>query len=119
MKWLWSFASLLALAATAMSQEAIPAPSGAPGAIEYPDNPDTCLFPSNSSQGAPSGFLNGTHQFDRFIGFMSNPLQNIDPRAVTEIWPMFMSDWVSTIPALPSGDIQLYGAGLYVALSDR
>src|SRR5262245_25377845 len=105
MKWFLSFSALLALAATAMSQEAIPAPSAAPGAIEYPDNPDACLFPSNYAQRARGGFLNGTHDFDRFIGFMSNPLQNIDPRAVTEIWPMFMSDWVSTIPALPSGDI--------------
>ena len=121
MKWLWSFAALLVLTASGMSQEVLPAPripAGDPQPL--PDSPDSCVFPSTDCcQGAAGGFLSGTHQFDRFIGFMSNPIQNIDPRAVTELWPMFMSNWVSTIPALPSGDIQLYGAGLYVALSDR
>jgi hypothetical protein len=120
MKWLWSFSSLFALAASGMSQEAIPAPKNVPANPQsLLDNADDCVFPSTCCQGAQGGFLNGTHEFDRFIGFMSNPLQNIDPRALTEIWPMFMSNWVSTIPALPGGDIQLYGAGLYVALSDR
>ena len=118
MKWLWSFAALLALAATAMSQEVVPPPVAGTG-YARPDNSDTCVFPSTCCQGRPGGFLNGTHDFDRFIGFMSNPLQNIDPRAVTEIFPIFMSEWFSTIPALPSGNMQLYGPGLYLALSER
>lgn len=63
--------------------------------------------------------LEGNHDFDNFIGFMSNPLQNIDPRAMTALWPMFGSTWFSTVPALPEGDAQIYGPGLYVALSDR
>lgn len=63
--------------------------------------------------------LAGNHRFDRFIGFMSNPVQNIDPRAMTAIWPIYGYSSVSTTPALPSADIQVYGAGLTVALSDK
>jgi hypothetical protein len=68
-----------------------------------------------------NGFLSGNHDFDRFIGFLGNPLQSIDPRAVTEIWPMFGSAWASgNSPRLSAAaDMQVYGAGLYVALSDR
>src|SRR5262249_1651528 len=44
---------------------------------------------------------------------------NIDPRAVTELWPIFETTRVSAFPPLPSGNIQLYAAGLNVALSDR
>jgi hypothetical protein len=36
-----------------------------------------------------------------------------------EIYPIFLSSWVSSVPAVPDGDIQLYGAALTVALSDR
>src|SRR5262249_12558616 len=64
--------------------------------------------------------LAGTHDFDNFIGFMSNPLFNIDPRAVTELYPLTGATWVSPIPALPSGNIWIPPiAGLTVALSDR
>jgi hypothetical protein len=66
------------------------------------------------------GFLTDTHDFDRFIGFTSNALQSIDPRAVTEIWPVFGSAWVSgNGPLLAQANGQIYGAGLYLALSDR
>src|SRR5262249_10321620 len=57
--------------------------------------------------------------FSNFIGFLSDPLQNIDPRAVTELYPVFGSAWTSAIGPLPSGDFQIYGVGLTVALSDR
>lgn len=67
-----------------------------------------------------SGFLRGTHDFDRFIGFIGNPVQNIDPRAVTEIYPIFGSSWASgNGPLLAEANAQVYGAGLTVALSDR
>jgi hypothetical protein len=71
-------------------------------------------------EGGSSGSrLAGNHAFPSFIGFMSNPLQNIDPRAVTEIYPIFSSAWTSEAGPVPSSDFQLYGAGLTVALSDR
>jgi hypothetical protein len=65
------------------------------------------------------GRLAGNHAFPSFIGFISNPLQNIDPRAVTEIYPIFGSAWTSEAGPVPSSDFQLYGAGLTIALSDR
>lgn len=69
---------------------------------------------------AVSGPLAGNRSFPNFIGFMSNPIQSIDPRAVTEIYPIFGAGWVSGSKAiLPSGDVQLYGAGISVALTDR
>jgi hypothetical protein len=68
---------------------------------------------------AAGGLLTGDRGFPNFIGFISNPQQNIDPRALTEIWPVFGSSWVSTSIFLPSGDLQVYGAGLYLALSER
>jgi hypothetical protein len=69
---------------------------------------------------APAGGrLAGNHAFPSFIGFISNPLQNIDPRAVTEIYPIFGSAWTSEAGPVPRSDFQLYGAGLTIALSDR
>ena len=50
---------------------------------------------------------------------MSNPLQNIDPRALTELYPIFGSAWVATVPPVPRGDFQVYRAGLTIALSER
>lgn len=39
---------------------------------------------------------------------------------MTELWPIFGSSWLSANKSvLPSGDLQVYGAGLNVALSDR
>jgi hypothetical protein len=83
------------------------------------ENPGASAFSCATCGSKQNGLLNGTHKFDNFIGFMSNPIQNIDPRAVTEVWPMFGSTWFSGVPALPGGDAQIYGAGLYLALSDR
>src|SRR5262245_18106502 len=61
----------------------------------------------------------GNENFSNFIGFLSNPLQNIDPRAVTEIYPIFGSAWTSEAGPVPSADFQVYAPGLTVALSDR
>jgi hypothetical protein len=70
--------------------------------------------------GSSRGFLDGNHDFDRFIGFMSNLDFNIDPRAVTELWPAFGSTWTTSVPALPDANIWFPGgAGINVALSER
>ena len=69
--------------------------------------------------GLDNGFLTGNHNFPNFINFISNPIQNIDPRAVTALYPIFESARASSVPALPNGDVQLYGAAATVALSDR
>ncbi len=66
-----------------------------------------------------NGFLTGNHNFRNFIGYMSNPLFAIDPRSQTEMYPLFMSTSVKSFPALPTGSIQLYGAGMNVAVTER
>jgi hypothetical protein len=124
MKGLCTFTSLMLLVSTAVAQEpgratissmaplevSAPIP-GASGAVPAP-----CLEEEACCRKC---LLAGTHDFDCFIGFMSNPIQNIDPRAMTAIWPVFGSTWFSTHPALPGGNLQLYGAGLTVALGER
>ena len=73
-----------------------------------------------STPGPGPGRMAGNHNFDNFIGFMSNPVFNIDPRAVTELWPIWGNTWFSTSGALPGGEISLIpSAGMYVALSEK
>jgi hypothetical protein len=50
---------------------------------------------------------------------MSNPIQNIDPRAVTAIYPIFGASWVTSAALFPDGSFQLYGPGITLALSER
>jgi hypothetical protein len=57
--------------------------------------------------------------FPNFIGPVSNPTQAIDPRALTQIFPIFGTTSVSAFPPLAQGDVQIYGAGFSVALTDR
>jgi hypothetical protein len=50
---------------------------------------------------------------------MGNPLFNIDPRAVTAAYPLFIGSWVQNAPPIPNADVQAYGPAMTVALSDR
>jgi hypothetical protein len=63
--------------------------------------------------------LSGNHNSSNFINWVSNPLYNIDPRAVTAIYPLFGSQWVSNTPPIPDADVQVYGPATTVALSER
>ncbi|HEX3315532.1 MAG TPA: hypothetical protein VHR72_11605 [Gemmataceae bacterium] len=67
----------------------------------------------------PRGLFAPNRSFPNFIGFMSNPLQNVDPRSLNQVWPLFMSNWPNPSSLLPSGDIQVYGAGMNIAITDR
>jgi hypothetical protein len=97
-----------------------PEPPPAATIAGSPIDPATATAPIDFAAAAPeSTFLTGNRMFPDFIGFMSNPILNVDPRAMTSIWPMFGTMEFRGIPALPSGDQQVYGAGLYVALNDR
>jgi hypothetical protein len=113
-----------ALPPVAAAQPALPpapviTPAGADMSYSVPDGSSPNYFRDHGSSNNNGGFLAGNHNFDRFIGYMSNPIMAVDPRAVTELYPLFISDWTSSFPRLPTADIQLYGAGLTVALSDR
>ncbi len=103
------------------------APTRAPLAVSFEDKAMRwlgCLFvlvltsASALAQESQSRFPSNRN-FPNFIGFMSNPVQSLDPRALTQIVPMFSSAWVSSYPALPEGDFQIYGPAVNVALSDR
>jgi hypothetical protein len=107
---------LTSRAAALEPQPAVPASTNTevlPGGIA--NAPQVTMF----EDGSVGDRLAGNHAFPNFIGFISNPLQNIDPRAVTEIYPIFGSAWTKEAGPVPASDFQLYGAGLTIALSDR
>src|SRR5262245_45793983 len=104
MKWTSSLLVLVSAAFVAEAQD--PAPASA-------------RVPVFLSQSARTGVETGDRRFPNFIGFISNPVQSIDPRSLNEIWPVFASTWVGPAAPLPAGNFQLYGAGLNVALTDR
>jgi len=92
-----------------------------PGTTDKPiwDSLDPTLATDAWPEQDQGGFLTGNHNFRNFINFISNPLQSIDPRAVTAIYPIYGSTWVTTSAPIPDGNIQLLGPALTVALSDR
>jgi hypothetical protein len=114
----WSFLILLLVISPATAQEPQPAvvPPNKPAA---PGDMASAPAVTVPAEGSASGRLAGTHAFPGFIGWMSNPLQNIDPRALTEIYPIFASAWTKEAGPVPAADFQLYGAGLTIALSER
>jgi hypothetical protein len=114
-KGFWSLPILLLLGSQAWAQQQ-PSPIIPQPIVDADFTAPACEAFQNGSSG---GRLSGTHDFPNFIGFMSNPLQNIDPRALTEIYPIFGSVWTHEAGPVPAADFQLYGAGLTVALSDR
>src|SRR5262249_27071255 len=123
------FATLLFAGSVAYSQERVgvpvlpaPQPNPPPPAVDI-----STSIPADAGggfrffdRGRPNDFLVGTRDFPNFIGFLSNPIESIDPRAVTEIYPVFGSAWANGNGPLQSrAELQLYGAGITVALSDR
>jgi hypothetical protein len=129
MKRISAIVLIVACARVAAAQEIAPVPTPVPTPVATPYAPlakpaESPLgvysgTPTNFSAAETSTFLTGDHQFDNFIGFMSNPILNVDPRSITAIWPVFASVGFETLPALPNGDQQVYGAGINVALNDR
>jgi hypothetical protein len=121
MRWQWSLLSLTLFGASALAQESpqkTTGPTGAPAIADSTLNQTTPpLFPAEGAQ--ESGGLRGNHNFDNFIGWMSNPEQNIDPRAITDIVPIFASTWFGASRALTSGNAQVYGPAVDIALSER
>jgi hypothetical protein len=127
MKWHYVVVALFLLGPTAAAQglpqetppppTAVPFPAASPDAL--PDDSAPGLFSEPQADGRAGSPLEGNRNFPNFIGYMSNPLFAIDPRALTVMYPIFEATWTKAFPALPGGNIQLYGAGLNAALSDR
>jgi hypothetical protein len=121
MKWQSSLLLLSLLVCPATAQETSPA-NVLPPALAIADaaQPPACGEAQFSCPGSTQpNRLSGNHDFRNFIGWMSNPLQNIDPRAMTAIYPLFMNQWTSAAPPVPNADFQVYGPAITVALSDR
>jgi hypothetical protein len=112
-----------------MTAEAPPISGAAPSTLDLsaPSRFRIAAWPDTST-----GFLVGNRDFQNFIGFISNPVQSIDPRSTTEIVAMFGGAWASpndaTLPNgktvdrgfLPSGNMQVYGGGpMAIAITDR
>jgi hypothetical protein len=122
MKWQWSLVMTAVVVPGASAQGPPPASPGPAVPVFAPDEapcPSDAVFPADGPAGPQGGPLTGNHNFPNFINWISNPLQNIDPRAVTAIYPIFGSAWVSSPAPLPDGDFQLYGPAITVALSER
>ncbi len=124
MKLRWSAVLLVLLGSRAFGQlpPALPATTSdsAAAATQLATAPNAFApDPQETAPATPAGPLTGNHNFPGFIGFMSNPLQSIDPRAVTAIYPMFGSAWISSAAPLPDGDFQIYGPAITIALSER
>lgn len=123
MKWQWSAVGLLVLGSTGVAQvpiQGIPDPANTSlTGTTFMENANPTLFCSACQDDGKGGLLTGNHNFPNFINFISNPLQSIDPRAVTAVYPIFGSAWVSNTPPIPDGNFQLLGPAFTVALSDR
>jgi hypothetical protein len=92
MKRQWILLLSVLLAGPALAQESHP-PVSTPPVPTFPiTDTATCpgeFFPSPTDTRGDR--LSGNHNFPNFINWLSNPLQNIDPRAVTAIYPIFGS----------------------------
>jgi hypothetical protein len=110
----------IVLASAALAQELPPATTPPPAPAATAAEASACpSVPLSFPAGTRGDRLSGNHDFPNFINWISNPLENIDPRAVTAIYPVFLSPWTSAAPPVPQGDFQVYGAAITVALSDR
>jgi hypothetical protein len=120
MKWQWSLLLSAFVAFPVIAQQPQPAVTMAPTPTFTADDTAACPLGLFSAQGSAGGDrFSGNHNFVNFTNWLSNPLQNIDPRAVTAIYPLFGSEWISSSPPIPNADAQVYGPAITVALSDR
>lgn len=122
MKWQTSCSLLLVVvAAPAMAQETIKKPidskESAPAYQEIFQPAPNVNFQSDS--GDIRDPLAGDRDFQNFIGFVSNPTLSLDPRALTQIWPVFGDANFTGRRRFEGGTAHSYGAGLSVALSER
>ncbi len=129
MKWQLSLILLTVLATTASAQEPIqktirPATSlpfaatvSADDAV--PADSDPVSFADAHSGEPQRSFLTSDRAFPGFIGWISNPTFNIDPRSLTQMTPLYLGTWTDQFKILPEGNFQLPGAGVSLGLTER
>jgi hypothetical protein len=64
-------------------------------------------------------FLESDHGFPGFIGWMSNPEYNIDPRSLSQIMPLYLGAWTDKFKVLPASNWQVMGPPVSLALTER
>src|SRR5271170_3138919 len=74
--------------ATAPSAVSAPATTNPVNPIDQQFNNAPALNLTTGAAGASSR-LKGDTEFPNFIGFVSNPTLALDPRALTQLWPVF------------------------------
>jgi hypothetical protein len=121
MRWLGSSLLIIFLVGPGSAQESVPAPiaTGIPvqSAGAGPGAPVVLESGGDENQG---GFLKGDKGFRNFIGFMSNPTLTVDPRSLTQLFPIYSHTWMSAIrPLAAGGDVNVTGPGLNIALTER
>lgn len=119
MKWELSLVILTLLSSSISAQEPLAGPPVQTNPAVVHDEVSRGPEVDFAVDGPEESRLAGNRNFSHFIGFVSDPLQSIDPRAVTELYPIFGNASVTTAAPIPNGSFQVYGAGLTVALSDR
>lgn len=90
----------------------------APATESVAAEPATCLFDRMDLSSFAALFPPSDRCFPRFISPISNPCLSKDPRALSQIYPMFLSNWIPSSHPVEGGSFQVYGAGLTVALSE-
>jgi hypothetical protein len=132
MKWLHVWLLTVLLAAPAGAQEPVAEEPATAGPIEtgIPVQPisqgsgvalGANVWDGNHADGESSdrGFLTGDKGFGNFIGFVSNPSLAIDPRSLTQLFPIYTHSSMSPVRPFPDGTTNAAGLGLSVALTER
>lgn len=59
------------------------------------------------------------HEFDDFISPVTNPVWFEDPRSLTQVRGLFINQRFKKVPAVGTGDAQIYGLQAWLALNER
>jgi hypothetical protein len=129
MKWQWSLLPLLVLSTTASAQDSVPGSirsssklpftTSAPADDPMPADTGENHFADTGWEDGHRRFLTSDRAFPGFIGWISNPEFNIDPRSLTQIMPLYLGVWTDQFKILPEGNAQIMGPGLSLGLTDR
>jgi hypothetical protein len=119
MKSLGSALVVILLARPGFGQTTGPAPASTGIPVQPAAAPDAPMVMDVDSNANKGGFLTGDKCFPRFIGFVSNPSLSVDPRSLTQLYPMYINTSMSAIRPFPAGSINAAGPGLNLALSER
>lgn len=88
------------------------------GLLESSEETVSSLNPMENSEGGWSQFRSD-HEFDDFISPVTNPVWFEDPRSLTQLRGVFVSQQFPQGSILGRGDVQVYGLQAWLALNER